>query len=73
MKNYVTRTRNGNNNLKQITNLQNQTLFHKHYQAHLIGWKNYFILFHSYLIKTNKEFDFSHLPIKINLGFRLSK
>ena len=27
---------------------------YKHYQAHLIGWKNYSIFFDSYLIKTNK-------------------
>ena len=53
MKNNVSiiTTRNGNNNL---TKLQKQTLFKKHYQAHLIGWKNYSIFFHSYVIKTNK-------------------
>ena len=40
MKNHVITTRNGNSNLNRINKLQKQTLFNKHYQAHLVGWKN---------------------------------
>ena len=40
--------------LSELTKFKKQILFNKHYQAHLIGWKNYFMFFHSYLIETNK-------------------
>ena len=58
MKDNEITTRNENNNLKQINKNAKKNLFNKHSQKYLIGWKNYWIFFHSYLVKQIKNLIF---------------